>query len=135
MGSDKKKPKPVKKDMNNLKQELDLDEHKVELSELLARTQTDADKGLTSEQAAQKLEEFGYNELTPPKTTPEWIKFCQQLFGGFSTLLWAGAILCFIAYAIETSKNKNAMKDNLYLGIVLATVVIVTGIFSYFQVM
>lgn len=133
MGSDKKKPKPVKKDMNNLKQELDLDEHKVELSELLARTQTDADKGLTSEQAAQKLEEFGYNELTPPKTTPEWIKFCQQLFGGFSTLLWAGAILCFIAYAIETSKNKNAMKDNLYLGIVLATVVIVTGIFSYFQ--
>ena len=59
------------------------------------------------------------------------MKFCKQLFGGFATLLWFGAILCFIAYAIEVSSNSNALKDNLYLGIVLATVVIVTGIFSY----
>ena len=39
--------------------------------------------------------------LTPPKTTPEWIKFLLQMFGGFSTLLWVGAFLCFLAYGIE----------------------------------
>jgi sodium/potassium-transporting ATPase subunit alpha len=127
------KAKEGKKDMNELKKELELDEHKVELSVLLARTQTDEKNGLTTQQATQYLERDGYNELTPPKTTPEWIKFCKQLFGGFATLLWIGAILCFVAYTIEASNNANAMKDNLYLGIVLASVVIITGIFSYFQ--
>jgi sodium/potassium-transporting ATPase subunit alpha len=128
MGKDK-----GKKDMNELKKELELDEHKVSFDELFARRKTSAEKGLTTAQAKEYLEKEGYNELTPPKTTPEWIKFCKQLFGGFSTLLWIGAILCFIAYAIEASNNANAMKDNLYLGIVLASVVIITGIFSYFQ--
>jgi sodium/potassium-transporting ATPase subunit alpha len=126
------KPKG-KKDMNELKKELELDEHKITLEELYARRKTNPDRGLSSNQAKEYLEKEGYNELTPPKTTPEWIKFCKQLFGGFSTLLWIGAILCFIAYAIEASNNANAMKDNLYLGIVLASVVIITGIFSYFQ--
>lgn len=125
--------KAVKKDMNELKKELELDDHKISLEELYKRRNTSGDKGLTTAQAKEHLEKDGYNELTPPKTTPEWIKFCKQLFGGFSTLLWIGAILCFIAYTIEASNNANAMKDNLYLGIVLASVVIITGIFSYFQ--
>jgi len=125
--------KDGKKDMNELKKELELDEHKITVEELCARRQTHPQNGLTSAKAKEYLEKEGYNELTPPKTTPEWIKFCKQLFGGFSTLLWIGAILCFIAYAIEASNNANAMKDNLYLGIVLASVVIITGIFSYFQ--
>lgn len=128
MGKDK-----GKKDMNELKKELELDEHKVSFEELFARRKTSAERGLSTAQVKAYLETEGYNELTPPKTTPEWIKFCKQLFGGFSTLLWIGAILCFIAYAIEASNNANAMKDNLYLGIVLASVVIITGIFSYFQ--
>jgi len=119
--------------MNELKKELELDEHKVSFEELFARRKTSAERGLSTAQVKEYLEKEGYNELTPPKTTPEWIKFCKQLFGGFSTLLWIGAILCFIAYAIEASNNANAMKDNLYLGIVLASVVIITGIFSYFQ--
>jgi len=125
--------KAVKKDMNELKKELELDDHKVSFEELFKRRGTSAEAGLTSAQAKAFLESDGYNELTPPKTTPEWIKFCKQLFGGFSTLLWVGAILCFIAYTIEASNNANAMKDNLYLGIVLASVVVITGIFSYFQ--
>lgn len=119
--------------MNELKKELELDDHKIPLEELYKRRNTCGEKGLTTAQAKEHLEKDGYNELTPPKTTPEWIKFCKQLFGGFSTLLWIGAILCFIAYTIEASNNANAMKDNLYLGIVLASVVIITGIFSYFQ--
>ena len=106
--------KAVKKDMNELKKELELDDHKIPLEELYKRRNTCGEKGLTTAQAKEHLEKDGYNELTPPKTTPEWIKFCKQLFGGFSTLLWIGAILCFIAYTIEASNNANAMKDNLY---------------------
>lgn len=119
--------------MNELKQELELDDHKIDISEFYKRHEVNPKTGLSSAEAKRRLERDGPNELTPPPTTPEWIKFCQQLFGGFSTLLWIGSILCFIAYFLESRTNPNAMKDNLYLGIVLASVVIITGIFSYFQ--
>lgn len=55
----------------------------------------------------------GKNELTPPKTTPEWIKFCKQLFGGFSILLWIGALLCFVAYGIQAASYDDVPGDNV----------------------
>uniref|UniRef100_A0A8C5WM59 Sodium/potassium-transporting ATPase subunit alpha n=1 Tax=Leptobrachium leishanense TaxID=445787 RepID=A0A8C5WM59_9ANUR len=89
--------------------------------------------GLTISKAAEILARDGPNALTPPPTTPEWIKFCRQLFGGFSILLWIGAILCFLAYGIQAGTEDDPAGDNLYLGIVLAAVVIITGCFSYYQ--
>ena len=70
-------------------------------------------QGLTTEKARYALERDGPNELSPPKTTPEWVKFCKQLFGGFSTLLWIGAILCFVAYTIQVTKQEDAPGDNV----------------------
>uniref|UniRef100_H2XY07 Sodium/potassium-transporting ATPase subunit alpha n=2 Tax=Ciona intestinalis TaxID=7719 RepID=H2XY07_CIOIN len=131
-----KKEKKPKRNMDDLKKELALDEHKISLEELCERVKTDPVNGLTSSQAAEFLERDGPNALTPPKTTPEWIKFCKNLFGGFSTLLWTGAILCFIAYGIDaaTIKNReNLSADYLYLGFVLVAVVVLTGIFQYYQ--
>lgn len=48
-------------------------------------------------------------------------------------MLWFGAILCFIAYSIQAGAYEEPPDDNLYLGIVLTAVVVVTGIFSYYQ--
>uniref|UniRef100_A0A8C3HIE2 Sodium/potassium-transporting ATPase subunit alpha n=1 Tax=Chrysemys picta bellii TaxID=8478 RepID=A0A8C3HIE2_CHRPI len=90
-------------------------------------------KGLTHSKAQEILVRDGPNALTPPPTTPEWVKFCRQLFGGFSILLWIGAILCFLAYGIQAGTEDDPANDNLYLGIVLAAVVIITGCFSYYQ--
>ena len=50
--------------------------------------------------------------------------------GLFNYLLWGGSILCFISYGIQEDKRD---KSNLYLGIVLAIVVVATAIFSYSQ--
>ena len=83
--------------------------------------------------AKKNLEEFGPNALTPPPTTPEWIKFCRNLFSGFACLLWVGAILCYIAYTIQATNFEEPPDDNLYLGVVLTAVVTVTGVFSYYQ--
>merc|ERR1719266_2997228 len=127
------KKKQDKDRMEDLKQELELDVHKVDLEELYKRFGTDINKGLTAAQAAEGLKKNGPNALTPPPTTPEWVKFCQNMFSGFAMLLWFGAILCFIAYGIQASAYEEPPDDNLYLGIVLSMVVTVTGIFSYYQ--
>lgn len=110
-----------------------MDEHKVPIEDLYRRYGTDPTHGLSAEKAKEILLRDGPNCLTPPKTTPEWVKFCRTLFGGFSMLLWIGAILCFIAYGIQAGTYDDPPGDNLYLGIVLTIVVIVTGIFSYYQ--
>jgi len=44
-------------------------------------------------------------------TTPEWIKFAKQIFGGFSVLLWCGALLCFLAHTAETSTTEDPNDD------------------------
>lgn len=72
-------------------------------------------QGLTQAEARRRLERDGPNALTPPKQTPEWVKFCKNLFGGFSLLLWIGAILCFIAYSIEAASEEEPNNDNVSL--------------------
>merc|ERR1712158_316938 len=121
------------KNLNELKQELELDVHKVEPEVLCKRFSTDLDSGLSEQQVKENQAQYGPNALTPPKTTPEWIKFCKCLFSGFAMLLWVGAILCFVAYTIQATNYEEPPDDNLYLGIVLTTVVVVTGVFSYYQ--
>merc|ERR1712226_1018401 len=121
------------KNLNELKQELEIDVHRVSVDELCKRFGTNIADGLTDDQVAKGIREHGLNQLTPPPTTPEWIKFCQCLFSGFAMLLWFGAILCFLAYGIQASAYEEPPDDNLYLGIVLSAVVTVTGIFSYYQ--
>ena len=125
--------KKKEQNLDNLKQELELDVHRVPIDELCKRWNTNVKTGLTDAQAKENLEKFGLNQLTPPPTTPEWVKFCQNLFSGFSMLLWIGAILCYIAYGIQASAFEEPPDDNLYLGIVLTAVVVVTGVFSYYQ--
>ncbi|KAM4644546.1 LOW QUALITY PROTEIN: sodium/potassium-transporting ATPase subunit alpha-2-like [Amazona ochrocephala] len=126
------KRKQKEKELDELKKEVNMDDHKL-LDELGRRYQVDLSRGLTNARAAEILAQDGPNALTPPPTTPEWVKFCRQLFGGFSILLWIGAILCFLAYGIQAAMEDEPSNDNLYLGVVLAAVVIVTGCFSYYQ--
>ena len=94
---------------------------------MLERLHTDRTVGLTTSVYEAARKEFGENILTPPPTTPEWVKFLKELTGFFSLLLWAGAVLCFVGYGLERAE------DNLYLGVVLVFVVMATGIFSYLQ--
>ncbi|XP_026972573.1 potassium-transporting ATPase alpha chain 2 [Sagmatias obliquidens] len=116
-----------------LKKELDLDDHKLSTEELETKYGTNIITGLSSTRAAELLARDGPNTLTPPKETPKIIKFLKQMVGGFSILLWIGAILCWIAYGIQYSNDKSSSLDSVYLGSVLALVVILTGAFAYYQ--
>lgn len=136
-GKKGKKPKKGERDLNELKRELVMDEHQIPLEDLQERfTVKSLDNGLDSGTVKRRLEEEGLNRLTPPPTTPEWIKFLRQMTGGFALLLWIGAILSWVIYGISTvnaEQDEDIEEDKLYLGVVLALVVIVTGCFSYYQ--
>ncbi len=112
---------------DDLRADLKMDEHKIPLDELLKRYETDVERGLTHDAVLKKQMEEGFNELKPPYEKPEWLKLLETQTGFFNLLLWFGAVLCFIGYGL------NETKDNLYLGIVLSFVVTVTGIFEYLQ--
>uniref|UniRef100_A0A8C5KEA0 ATPase, Na+/K+ transporting, alpha 3 polypeptide n=1 Tax=Jaculus jaculus TaxID=51337 RepID=A0A8C5KEA0_JACJA len=132
-GDDKGSKAKERRDLDDLKKEVAMTEHKMSVEEVCRKYNTDCVQGLTHSKAQEILARDGPNALTPPPTTPEWVKFCRQLFGGFSILLWIGAILCFLAYGIQAGTEDDPSGDNLYLGIVLAAVVIITGCFSYYQ--
>ncbi|KAM6945356.1 LOW QUALITY PROTEIN: sodium/potassium-transporting ATPase subunit alpha-1-like [Aplochiton taeniatus] len=129
----KKGKKKGKKDLDELKKEVDLDDHKLSFDELITKYGTDFERGLSTTRVKEILARDGPNALTPPPTTPEWVKFCKQLFGGFCMLLWIGAFLCFFAFAIQMASEEEPTSDNLYLGLVLTAVVVITGGFSYYQ--
>ncbi|XP_065653929.1 sodium/potassium-transporting ATPase subunit alpha-like [Hydra vulgaris] len=129
----KHEKKNQKINLDDLKKELEMFEHKIELAELLKSLETNVDTGLTASVAARNLERDGPNALTHQKQTSEWVKFLKQMFGGFAMLLWVGALLCVFAYIIRSTREESPAKDELYLGIALTVTVILSGFFSYYQ--
>lgn len=117
-------PTPKKKLHDNSN---DITEHKLSHEELAEQLKVNFETGLTEAEAERRLSEYGPNALTPPPRTPLWLKFLHHIAGGFAILLWVGSILCFIVYAIDGGV------ENFTLGVVLAAVVLVTGIFSFYQ--
>uniref|UniRef100_A0A8C4SV70 Cation-transporting P-type ATPase N-terminal domain-containing protein n=1 Tax=Erpetoichthys calabaricus TaxID=27687 RepID=A0A8C4SV70_ERPCA len=69
--------------------------------------------GLSPADAAERLDRYGLNKLTPPKGTPEIVKFTKLLLGGFQILFWIGSILCFIAYGLQVSSDPTSPRDNV----------------------
>jgi sodium/potassium-transporting ATPase subunit alpha len=61
-----------------LKKELVVDFHQVDVDVLCKRFQTDLVAGKSQTSIVESQQKFGLNRLTPPRTTPEWIKFCKQ---------------------------------------------------------
>ena len=77
--------------------------------------------GLTTEQAAKLIEEFGPNVLTPPPKIPLWLLFLLQFTNLLMVLLLITGLLTFILYAINPSNP-----TNLELGVLLYIVVFLT---------
>lgn len=88
-------------------------DHKLNCEEVTRKYKTNIERGLSSNMAKELLARNGFNQLTPPKRTSELVKFFKLLTGGFSLLLWAGAILCFVAFCIDKYVNHTDAYDNV----------------------
>eukprot|EP00122_Pirum_gemmata_P021238 Pgem_evm1s19798 len=105
-------------------------DHLMDMGELKAKFQTSDTEGLGSQQAFDLLEKYGKNCLSPPKTKPWWIKLLLEMATPFAIVLWCAAFLTIIAYAIPSASNSIS---NLIVGIALILIIIVTGVFSFYQ--
>ena len=123
-------PKKSKEERQaDLRKDVDFDEHRMAVEDICTKYGCTLEGGLPGPKVKENAELYGENRLTPPPTKPEWLKFVEQFTNFFAILLIGGAILCFVGYAIDPDKDQT----NLGLGIVLAVVVLITGLFSYFQ--
>ncbi|XP_011763470.1 potassium-transporting ATPase alpha chain 1 isoform X1 [Macaca nemestrina] len=122
-----------KEKLENMKKEMEINDHQLSVAELEQKYQTSATKGLSASLAAELLLRDGPNALRPPRGTPEYVKFARQLAGGLQCLMWVAAAICLIAFAIQASEGDLTTDDNLYLAIALIAVVVVTGCFGYYQ--
>lgn len=60
---------------------------------------------------------------------PGWLVFLKELFSLFNDMLWIGAILCFVAYAVAPEGNES----NVALGVVLIILAFISATLSYLQ--
>lgn len=76
--------------------------------------------GLTSAEAARRLERTGPNRLPEARAVPGWRRLLAELTHFFAVMLWAAAVLAFIAGMPQ-------------LAIAIVVVILVNGVFAYIQ--
>nr|XP_003701662.1 PREDICTED: sodium/potassium-transporting ATPase subunit alpha-like [Megachile rotundata] len=119
--------------LESLRRDIETDVHLQSAEDLLQSLQTNATRGLSTVAARDLLNKSGLNALTPPKKTSSVLKFLNRCFGGFSALIWVGALLCFCNYLLEQGTYGEASKEHLGIGIVLVSLTVITAIFSQYQ--
>jgi len=110
-------------------------EHKMSLEELKAKFETAIDlqnpkesKGLSEQEAKNRFLRDGPNAMTPPKQTPEIVKFLMQFTNMFMILLMVASALSFLAYGLDKTEPVN-----LYCGSALVIIVFLQCLASYLE--
>ncbi|MBN2026421.1 MAG: cation-transporting P-type ATPase [Actinobacteria bacterium] len=93
--------------------------HKLSNDEVYAALKT-SPQGLSAEEAARRLEEYGPNEIRKIKGVPLWKKLISHFTHFFAILLWIGGILSFVA-------------DQAALGYAIIAVIFINAIFTFIQ--
>jgi sodium/potassium-transporting ATPase subunit alpha len=102
------------------------DQHRIPLEALQQRLHCTGE-GLSTAEAAQRLLEFGSNELRVRKETLEIVKFLRQFGNFFALLLIVGSALAFFADYLQPGEG------NFYIGVALLAVVLLNALFTYLQ--
>jgi magnesium-transporting ATPase (P-type) len=76
--------------------------------------------GLSDQEAAQRFQQFGANELPEAAHRPLWLRFTDQLTHLMALLLWVAGILAFISNSPE-------------LGWAIWAVIWINALFSFWQ--
>ncbi|KAL0489076.1 sodium/potassium-transporting ATPase subunit alpha [Acrasis kona] len=114
----------------DIKKDLEIDYHAVDLKVLESRFSTSAELGLTQSSASSKLRKNGPNTISVGNRFEKVFKIIGYLFGGFGLIIWPAAILSILAYAPIGDPPDKA---NLGVGLVLIGSMLLTAFFSGWQ--
>ncbi|KQN89640.1 haloacid dehalogenase [Arthrobacter sp. Leaf69] len=76
--------------------------------------------GLSSAEAARRLQQFGANKLPEAGTVPGWRRLLAELTHFFAILLWCASVLAYLAGMPQ-------------LAVAIVVVILVNGVFAYIQ--
>ncbi|MCJ1306958.1 hypothetical protein MMC25_000602 [Agyrium rufum] len=107
----------------------DLDWHKISIAEVYGRLRSSPEQGISTEQVARLVTEYGRNVPSPPPSHLARDIF-GYMFGGFGSILLTGSILVFVAWK---PLGQPPQTSNLALAIVLLVVFIVQAVFNAWQ--
>lgn len=115
------------------KKPMDQDPSISSIDQVETALKTDRNFGLTSTEAARRLEEFGPNELASAPKDPAWKKFLQQFRDPLVYLLLAATAISFIAWIVEKSSSPATAEPVPFDCIVIVLILIVNAVLGYIQ--
>jgi magnesium-transporting ATPase (P-type) len=99
----------------------------VDAADALRSVGGDAASGLTSTEAAERLERFGPNRLSGAAEVPPWRKLVSQLADPLVYLLLAAVLVSLLAWALEGADGVP------YEAIVIAVIVVANAVLGFVQ--
>ncbi len=83
--------------------------------------------GLSSDEAARRLHEYGPNRMEPVPSVPVLLRLFKEFFHFFAVILWVATALAFLG---EWNEPGQGMAK---IGYAIIAVIVVSGLFSFWQ--
>lgn len=94
---------------------------------------TDIERGLSTQEAQRRLEQFGTNTLASAPETPKWKKFLAQFNDPLVFLLLAATVISGIAWVIEKLHNPAKAEALPFDCIVIVLILVLNAVLGYMQ--
>ncbi|MFO0753380.1 MAG: HAD-IC family P-type ATPase [Thermodesulfovibrionales bacterium] len=93
----------------------------------VARELSSSGEGLAEEEAAQRLREYGSNEIRAVRHAPLWRRLAAQFTHFLALLLWISAALCFLSEYLHPGEGMAS------LGLAVVSVIVINAVFTFVQ--
>lgn len=112
---------------------LDSDPSVMQVQSVEEALNTNLTRGLSSAEAARRLQKFGPNQLASAPKDPAWKKFLQQFQDPLVYLLLAATVISFIAWIVESKTSPQTAEPAPFDCIVIVLILIINAILGYIQ--
>ncbi|OZG57403.1 haloacid dehalogenase [Bifidobacterium tissieri] len=109
------------------------DPSQLDSATVAAGLNTDIERGLSAEEAARRLAEFGPNKLAGAPPTPKWKKFLAQFKDPLVYLLLAATAISLVAWFIERANNPAEAEALPFDCIVIVLILVLNAVLGYAQ--